>query len=89
MLEPKVIEQRLLAAFPDAELDIEGEDCNFSLSIISEAFADKSLLDRQKAVLALFKEELKTGALHALTVKAYTMEQFLAKQNTHLVQLDG
>ncbi|MGI1670200.1 MAG: BolA/IbaG family iron-sulfur metabolism protein [Neptuniibacter sp.] len=89
MIDPKAIEERLLGEFPGAELDISGEDCNFSVSIISEAFEGKSLLDRQKRVLKLFEAELKSGILHALSVKAFTMEQYLAKQNTHLVQLDG
>lgn len=88
-MNAREIESRILGAFPDADMDIAGEECSFTLSIISTAFEGQNLMQRQKRVLALFEAELKKGQLHALTIKAWTPAQFAARQNTHLVQLES
>ena len=58
--------------FPDAEVLVEGMDCNFSCVVISPAFEGWGLLQKQKAVLATVKEQITSGELHALTIKTYT-----------------
>jgi acid stress-induced BolA-like protein IbaG/YrbA len=76
---------RVKENYPDAVIDAAGADCNFELFVISAAFEGKSLLQRQRAVLGLFTEELKTGALHALSVTAKTPVEPLSAP--HLVQV--
>jgi acid stress-induced BolA-like protein IbaG/YrbA len=71
--------KRVRAEYPEAVIDIVGADCNFELHIVSEAFAGQGLLQRQKGVLALFKDELKSGTLHALTIKAKTPQEKVAE----------
>lgn len=66
------ITERISQLYPDAIIDIAGADCNFEVYIISEQFNDMKLLERQKSVLALFKDEITSGKLHALSVKAKT-----------------
>ena len=63
---------RIKQHMPDAVVDAAGEDCSFELYIISEAFTGTGLLQRQKQILALFKQELSSGQLHALSVTAKT-----------------
>jgi acid stress-induced BolA-like protein IbaG/YrbA len=67
--------------FPDAELLIEGEDCSFAVIVISTAFAGQSLLKKQQSVLATVSEPLATGALHAMSVKCYTPDEWQAHLN--------
>ena len=83
------VEAIVQAAMPEAQIDVSGEECSFTLSIISAGFEGQNLMQRQKGVLALFEQQLKSGQLHALTIKAYTPEQFAALQNTYLVQLES
>lgn len=71
MKEEEIIE-RVRSLYPDAIIDVAGEDCNFELYVVSEAFAGQSILQRQKPILALFKEEIASGAMHALSIKAKT-----------------
>ncbi|SDX21335.1 BolA/IbaG family iron-sulfur metabolism protein [Thiocapsa roseopersicina] len=71
--------KRVRAEYPAAIIDIAGADCNFELHIVSETFAGQGLLQRQKGVLALFKDGLKSGALHALTIKAKTPQEKAAE----------
>ena len=87
-MEISEVEAIIQQALPDADIDVSGEECSFTLAIISESFEGQNLMQRQKSVLALFQTQLKTGRLHALTIKAYTPAQFAELQNTHLVQLE-
>ena len=74
MKEDEII-ARIKVLYPDAIIDIAGEDCSFELYIISQGFEDKNTLQRQQSVLSLFKDELVTGKLHALSVKAKTPDE--------------
>ena len=84
-MEEEVLVERVRTAYPDAIVEAAGEDCNFQLYVISEGFQGQSLLQRQKTILGLFKEELSSGALHALSITAKTPAEQDAP--THLVQL--
>ncbi len=66
------IKQRVTAALPDAAVYIAGQDCSFSLRIVSEAFAGQSKLARQQQLLGLFGDELRSGIIHALSISAHT-----------------
>jgi len=66
------IRQRITTLYPDAVIDVAGENCSFELYVISETFAGKNTIARQQPILALFKDELTSGKLHALSIKAKT-----------------
>jgi len=66
------IVDRIRENYPDAEVRTEGSDCNFSLTVISAAFEGLSLIQRQQPLLALFRDELGSGELHALSIDAQT-----------------
>ncbi|MEJ2453486.1 MAG: BolA/IbaG family iron-sulfur metabolism protein [Candidatus Thiodiazotropha sp.] len=77
--------QRVRSLYPDAMVDVAGEDCSFEIHVISKAFAGQNTLQRQKPILGLFKEDIRSGALHALSIKAKTPSE-LADQ-TGLIQI--
>jgi len=51
---------------------MEGDGCNCSTVVVSPIFEGLSLLQSQRIVLAVVSEEIKSGELHALSVKTYT-----------------
>jgi BolA protein len=63
---------RITALYPDAQVEVAGEGCNFQIQVLTPAFEGMKTLGRQRAILDLFKDELATGALHALGIKAKT-----------------
>jgi acid stress-induced BolA-like protein IbaG/YrbA len=69
------IRARVATLYPDAIIDIAGENCSFEMYVLSEAFAGLNTIQRQQPILALFKDELASGKLHALSVKAKTPEE--------------
>ena len=66
----------ILRFIPDAEIHLQGEDCNFSVDVISESFLGVNKLNRQKKVLSSIKEQLASGEIHAMSVKAHTPEEW-------------
>jgi BolA protein len=66
---------RVKGLYPDAVVDVAGEDCSFELYVISEAFAGLNTLQRQKPILALFREDIGNGDLHALSITARTPQE--------------
>lgn len=81
------IEEKLAAAFAPAALFVENEsamhrtakgaETHFKVLVISATFEGKSLLDRQRAVYAVLRDEL-SGGVHALSVRALTEGQYAA-----------
>lgn len=84
MKEEEIVE-RIRTLYPDAVIDVAGEDCSFEVYVVSDAFAGKNTLERQKPILALFKDEIRGGSLHALSVRAKTSEE--QNSQTGLVQI--
>lgn len=85
MKENEII-QRIQTLYPGAVIDIAGEDCNFELFVITDAFKGMSLLQRQKSLLALFKNDITAGDIHAMSITAKTPDEQTAQSG--LVQID-
>ena len=62
--------QELIRSFLDdvSSLTVSGQDCNFSIKIVSKDFTNMSTLERHKSVMKLFSDLLKSGELHAISL---------------------
>ncbi len=78
---------RITALYPEAVIDLSGEDCSFELYIISKQFEGMNTLQRQQSILSIFKNELASGKLHALSIKAMTPEQQSSQSGAGLVHI--
>ncbi len=85
-MDEEQILQRIKTLYPQAAMEANGENCNFEVFVVSPEFEGMSLLKRQQSILALFREELQTGKLHALGVKAKTPAE-LSQTPSNLIQL--
>jgi acid stress-induced BolA-like protein IbaG/YrbA len=74
-MDIQVLRARILQLLPDASVEISGEGCNLACTVISDKFDGESLLNRQKTILSLVNDEIKSGELHALTIKARTPQE--------------
>ena len=68
-MSPDIIRDRIQTSIPDTQVVMSGEDCNFSIQVISQSFEGKSPLQRHRMVNDLFKTEFENGTLHALSIK--------------------
>ena len=57
------------------KLSVEGSESKYTVSIISDVFQGKSTIERHKMIYALLDRYIKTGELHALTIKALTLDE--------------
>lgn len=73
-MSPETIREMIQAHIDDAQVVMSGEDCNFSIEVISPAFEGKSPLQRHRMVNDIFKEQFASGALHALSIKTKVPE---------------
>ena len=53
-------------------LTVEGSESKYEVQIVSDVFDDKSTIQRHKIIYALLDSYIKTGEIHALTIKAMT-----------------
>lgn len=63
---------RLESAFPDGDIevvDMTGTNDHWQVSITSSAFKGLSRIECQRRVMSAFDAELKSGEVHALTIK--------------------
>lgn len=72
-MTPDQIRQRLETAYPESQVevvDLTGTHDHYQVLIESRVFAGMSRLQQQRHVMDVFEAELKTGEVHALTIKA-------------------
>ncbi|TMQ04003.1 MAG: BolA family transcriptional regulator [Deltaproteobacteria bacterium] len=69
-MKAEAIAERIRAALPDARIeltDLTGTEDHWQATVISSAFAGKSLIERHRLVMAALAAEMK-GPIHALTL---------------------
>jgi stress-induced morphogen len=76
-MKPADIVAKIRAALPDAQVelqDLTGTADHWKATIVSTAFAGKSLLERHRMINAALAAELK-GPIHALTLEVRTPDE--------------
>lgn len=76
-MKPEDIVAKIRAAIPDARVelqDLTGTADHWKATIVSTAFAGKSLLQRHRMINTALAEELK-GPIHALTLDVKTPDE--------------
>jgi stress-induced morphogen len=66
------IENRLKQQFPDAGVavtDLTGTENHWEVFVESEKFAGLSRIEQHQAVMKVFADELKSGEVHALSIR--------------------
>lgn len=70
------MKQRLIVSYPDADqnadiqvFDLTGTSDHWEVSVKSAAFKGLSRIEQHQHVMKAFAAELKTGEVHALSIK--------------------
>jgi stress-induced morphogen len=69
------IKKRVLETFTDADVevvDLTGTSDHIQILVVSQKFDGKNRIQRQRMIMDVFQAELKTGEVHALTIRAIT-----------------
>ncbi len=71
------MKQRLQTAYPDGDVevfDLTGTQDHWQVQIASSSFKGMTRIAQQRHVMNVFDAELKTGEVHALTIKTLVKE---------------
>ena len=70
-----VISKAISDGFKYEDLIVEGSESKYEVQIVSNEFEGKSIIQRHKLIYALLDNYIKTGEIHALTIKAMTASE--------------
>jgi len=79
-MTPDDVKTLIEKGIPGSQAIISGEGCNLAATVISDQFEGKTMLAEQKMVFATVNHLISSGELHALAIKAFTPEEWLAEQ---------
>ena len=82
-MTPDQIQARIQTLAPGTQVqvsDLTGTQNHYQAVVISSAFEGKMMMEHHRMVFGLFKSEVDSGELHALTLKTYTPAQFQTKR---------
>lgn len=68
------MEKRIRDAFPDCDVvvtDLTGTQDHWEVRIATQALQGLSRIQKHQKVMGVFDAELKTGEVHALTIKTF------------------
>lgn len=74
-MEPEAVEALIRSGMPDAQVGVTGDGSHFEALVVSAEFQGKSLLARQRLVMATVAAQIRSGELHALSIKTFTPEE--------------
>ena len=75
-MEPEAVKALVEAALPQCQVEVQGDGSHFEVRAVGEVFAGKSPVQRQRLVYAALGEHIASGAIHAVTIKAHTPEEW-------------
>ena len=79
-MSPDDVKNLIENGIPGSQAIVSGEGCNLSVTVVSDAFEGKSMVQEQKMVFAAVNHLIASGDLHALSIKAYTPAEWEAGQ---------
>ncbi|MGE0527566.1 MAG: BolA/IbaG family iron-sulfur metabolism protein [Bdellovibrionales bacterium] len=71
-MSPEQIKSRLQQNFPGSDIDVTdltGTQDHYEVYVRSQTFQGLSRIEQHQRVMAAFAEELKTGEVHALSIR--------------------
>ena len=78
-MEASEVKKCIEAGIPGAEVSVTADGTKYTAIVVSPEFEGKTMIAEQKMVYATVNEHLQSGAIHALTIKAYTPGEWAAE----------
>ena len=75
-MTPEEVKALIEAGMPASTVTVTGDGSKFEATVVSAEFEGKTMVQEQKMVYATVNQEITSGALHALTIKALTPQEW-------------
>jgi acid stress-induced BolA-like protein IbaG/YrbA len=85
MVSPDQVESMIKAGLPDAQVqvqDLTGSRDHYQVVVVSSQFEGKGLVQRHQLVYRALQQAMSSEAIHALTMKTYTPQDWAALGQT-------
>ena len=79
-MNPDDIQKIIESSLADSQAIVTGDGSKFEATVISSAFEGLSMVKEHQLVYKLVNDHINSGAIHALTIKAYTPEEWAEQQ---------
>ncbi len=76
------IQKLIEAGIPGSQAMVTGAEGKYEATVISDAFDGLTMVKEHQLVYATIKDQIASGELHALSIKAFTVEEWEEKQNS-------
>ncbi|GAB4396751.1 MAG: BolA family transcriptional regulator [Rhodoferax sp.] len=80
-MDASYIEQRIAAGLPCQHIRVEGDGRHWFAVVVCSAFEGLRPVARHQRVYACLGDDLKTDAIHALSIKAFTPTEWAAARS--------
>lgn len=73
------LKNRIKTIHPDTQVetvDLTGTMDHWQVTVISPAFQGLMMVEQQRMIMKVLKEEIDSNEVHALSMKTYTPEQY-------------
>lgn len=75
-MEASEVKKCIEAGIPGADVSVTADGTKYTAIVVSPEFEGKTMIAEQKLVYATVNEHIQSGAIHALTIKAYTPDEW-------------
>jgi len=79
-MDTKEIQALLESTYTFEELHVKGEGSHFEVIAVAEMFVGMNRVKKQQAIYAPLNEHIAANTIHALTIKAYTPEEWIRER---------
>ena len=69
---PDDLKRRIEGSIPGAQARVEGADAHFGALVVAGAFEGKTRIEQHQMIYALFRDEMASQEIHALSLKTCT-----------------
>ena len=77
-MDPDQIKQLLDVELSQSEITVEGGDGKYLVTVVSNLFDGLNAVTRQQRIYQVLNEHISSGAIHAITMRLFTVEEFNA-----------
>jgi len=75
-MNTEIIKEKLESSLELQECIVKGENGTFQVIAVADVFIDMSRVKKQQTIYAPLAEEIASNAIHALTIKALTPDEW-------------
>jgi len=76
MMEIEAVATLIRDGMSGAQVEVTGDGSHFEAIVVSDHFAGKPLIQRQRLVMATVRPQIESGELHALSIKTFTLDEW-------------